>query len=350
MLEWPTGSRVGYLTGGTTREPRLVYYSEDRWRRVVETKREMFAAYDIGARDRGAICTPFEPWSIGRVHLEGALLTGASALPLGLTLDQDVTLRMLADFAPTFICGGARYLCRAGQRLKQLGLTPGNPNYLFVAGEKLLPQLRAECSSLWGGRVVDVYGMAEFDLVGYEAPEKEGHFLLTDTLEYAIHTLDGSMAGVQPKMRGELAIRSSREKPWHLTGDVVTVVGSPATSQTTRVIFEHRLEATLVLGEGTTIIEGQVSKLLDLFNLAYGQLQVHRAPRCDRLHLIVPTSTAVDDNEIVAALFENNVDLADSVRCNVAEITVRREPEERLVVTSRGKLPLIVEVTDDSIR
>ncbi|WP_164817871.1 hypothetical protein [Sinorhizobium meliloti] len=352
MFDWPLSSSVAYLTGGTSRIPRLVHYSSASWERSVRNKHSLFADYGIGTADRGAICTPFEPWSIGRIHMEAALRTGAKVLPLGLTLDQDATLRILADFNPTFICGGARYLARAGRRLREIVPSFGRPAYLFVAGEKLLSQLRSECAAVWDAKVVDIYGMAEFDMVGYEAPHKQGEFKLSSDLLYALRVESGHTSEMlRPGMTGELAIRSDATGAWHYTGDVVTVVHADDHASEIpsciSIVFDHRLETTIVLGEGTKIIEAQIVKLLDDAQLSYGQLRVYRTNQGDRLVLAIPAASTLSDADIIAALFDANVDLADSVRCKIADVTVSREAAESLFHTSRGKAPLIVEIADD---
>lgn len=349
-MSFPQGATTAYITGGTASYPRVIYYSPQRWEQAIEAKARMFADYSIGEGDLGAICTPFEPWSIGRVHLEGALRTGASALPLGLTLATDATLEILASCSPTFICGGARYLAKAGARCKELYPRIKPPNYIFVSGEKLTEELRRKTEAAWGGQVVDVYGMAEFDLVGYERPGKSGVFQLTEQFEYGLLERPGVITPTKPNRSGELCIRRRQDEDWFPTGDFVTVRGqSDHTSHARQVsvCFEHRIDVTVSLGEGSFVSEKQLTALSKLFDIEFLQLHVVRQDRADLIRLLLPRDFPQSDNEVVKALFNLNLDLADAVTSSAIELIVSRCSQDELKATERGKQPLVVEVKDD---
>ncbi len=342
--------KVSYLTGGTTREARVVSYDAARWRQVVGVKAKLLQAHGLGAQARVAVCHPFSPWSVGQVHVEGALLCGCEVVPFGLNAHTPEILHILARLAPTHICGGASYLIRLAKLAQQLKLHLQLPagGAVFVAGERLEPANRAECETLWGAPVIDVYGMAEFDALGIE--RVAGAMSLVDDYEYAL--VDGAAAAPLASGRtGELLIRQRGDTAWHASGDQIRVLSATASGGfAAEVAMLGRLDLTINFSDGSAISETQVQQLAAAFgdDLQALQIQVFRPPGGDIIRAVcVPRGNslaAIDHAAIRAGVININVDVADSYQQGVIrDCMVDVYPSDRVFVhTARGKRPLLV--------
>lgn len=347
----PTRGTLHFLTGGTTRQARLVACDEARWRHVVAVKAKLLRAHGVGPRHRVAVCHPFSPWSIGQVHVEGALSCGSDVYPFGLNAHSPEILHMLAAASPTHVCGGARYLIRLARLAGEFGLAlhlpPGGK--VFVAGEPLEPAVRDECAALWQAPVVDVYGMAEFDSLGVELGSA-GNVALVDDFEYAIDSGNGQETAPTAGRSGELWIRQRGESAWHATGDKVSIYGPCSTEGfSVEVKLEGRLDHAINFSDGSAISEAQVELLARQFSkeLRAFQVQVFRPPGGDVIRAVcIPrgNSLIVDFEAIRAGVINANVDVADSFDKGVIrDCIVDVYPSENVLVqTARGKRPLLV--------
>ncbi len=349
--EAPTHGTLHFLTGGTTRQARLVPCDADRWRRVVAIKAKLLQAHGVGRQHRVAVCHPFSPWSIGQVHVEGALSCGSDVYPFGLNAHSPEILRMLAAAAPSHVCGGARYLIRLGKLAKELGLSLHLPSggKAFVAGEPLERAVREECEALWQAPVVDVYGMAEFDSIGVELGSA-GRIALVDDFEYALDEGNGHETAPSAGRSGELWIRHPGETAWHATGDRVSVAGPCGVDGfSVEVGLEGRLDHAINFSDGSAISESQVEQVARQFSpeLRAFQVQVFRPPGGDIIRAVcVPRgkSLVVDFAAIRDRVINANVDIADSFDKGVIrDCIVDVYPSENVLVqTARGKRPLLV--------
>lgn len=366
--------RIHYLTGGTTRLPRVISYDARRWARSVGVTRDVLAAHGVDATSRIAICHPFAPWAIGMVFAEAALQCGASVYPLGLYAGQPSFRHLLTNIAPTHLCATARNLITWAEGAGPItsanghdgnghhalesilqgdangnGHHPTRRRVAFVAGEMLTEANRVACAEAWSADVVNVYGMAELDTVASELPGVEG-LVLTPTLEAGILT-DGSIAAPTDGMRGGLMLRDRADGRWYRTGDLVSVTGrtSPDAPWPSSWIIEvlGRQEETVTLSDGTMIGSDHIRHITESRpEVTRVQLVVRRTLRGDEIEIRCVLSDACADppREIIPLFLESSIDIADSHRHGViVSVTAIATSEAELVTTPRGKIPTFVE-------
>lgn len=343
-----TGGEILYLTGGTTATPRIVRYSRERWKRSVGAKRRLLERWNVTASSRVAVCHPMAPWAIGHVFSEAALEAGGTVLPLGLTAQLPAFSKILREFEPTHICASAANLIGWANAL---GETPLGVKILFVAGEKLTIRLRTDAERAWSARVVDIYGMAEFDMVAAELPGANGLSLVAHLTARLRVGESGDMVELAPGRSGELCLREADEDPWFRSGDAVSVVdygdfwnlGTPVPA----ISFLTRLDGAICFSDGAMLSPIHMSHLAE----AFPSLQQLQAVVCRRIggDVVELRGVRATDDErdvtsemLVTKLLELAVDLADSYKYGcVAAISCKFVNQRDLIRTDRGKIPLV---------
>lgn len=345
-------SVVWFVTGGTTGQPRLVKSAAPRMRRSIRRKAEAMRYHGVDKSARVAVCHPFEPWSIGPVHLEAARVCGANVFPVGLNVNDEPFQNLLADFLPTHVCASGRNLIRLGEDLirRKRAHVLRSTTKVFLAGSPLQDSERGMINEMWGSEVVDVYGLAQFDMVGCEL-DQAGALSLVPHLQFSLNDPGRPLV---PSHSGELIVRDRAESErWHPTGDLVDVIGTSTwpdakRSATHLVRVRGRVDLTVAFGDGSAISEMQVRELLTRFpSIMDVQLQIRRHPSGDVLHVLYVRHHgdevgAVDEALVRSAFLHINIDVADAVRHNVIrDCTVREVQPGDFQLTQRGKAPII---------
>jgi len=342
--------RLFHLTGGTTARSKVVRYDPGRWARSVAVKRKIFHAHGVDENARVAVCHPFGLWSIGQVHVEGALACHADVYPIGLSALSPEPLQHLIDARPTHLCGGARHLLQLADLAAKLERPLANRGMqaIFAAGEPLTSGVRAACAAAWGAPVFDVYGTAEFDALGAELPKSPSMRLVND-FEFGVHSGNGVHA-LSAGATGSLCVRADEHTAWFDTRDLICVVDTDGPSGFGAGIhIRGRKDFAVSLPDGSAISELQVSRLVaETPSLASAQLHVVHQGSTVELHLLyVPHPLSeVNADALSDRVRDINVDVADSVRAGVVRrIQLRSLADEGLYFnTARGKRPLIVVV------
>jgi phenylacetate-coenzyme A ligase PaaK-like adenylate-forming protein len=347
---------IHYFTGGTVSSPKQISYNAQRWQRSIAIKQRLLSAYGVNEEARVVVCYPFAPWAIGPIFAEAALHCGASVLPIGNHCNQPDLLKTILAFNPTHLCSTARNLIYLEQNVRKMNLStqPLGPVTAFVAGEALKPRVREKAATLWRANIVNVYGMAEFDMVASEFPDAKGHLALVPEFDYAVRTEEGIQLPLSAGLEGELLIRETVAAPWYPTGDCIRVVDldhSPWGSQklSARIEVLHRLNETVSLADGTKIIGEQIDRmLLDHPDLEHIQVAVNKTDSGESIQVYcVPKSETrrPEPRQIRLSLLNANVDLTDSARSGfVSSINVRFVREDQLRRSTRGKIPRLLEV------
>jgi phenylacetate-coenzyme A ligase PaaK-like adenylate-forming protein len=232
-----------------------------------------------------------------------------------------------------------------GIRLQQRGGKIGLDRnaVIFVAGEQLTSVDRSLCEKVWDARVVDVYGMAEFDMVGFETASQPGEFSLIPEFGYALLPEQG-LPLTSPAIGtiGELLIRAESQAAWHRTGDRVVVKSDFAVERKWRVCFVGRLNESVTLADGTTITSEHVDTLQQSLGFQFVQVIVERGQVADLIRIRVPEDQSRPCSEVETAFANANIDLADAVFYGVAKFRVEFIASGSLTRTPRGKVPRIM--------
>ncbi|MDX2085350.1 MAG: AMP-binding protein [Candidatus Melainabacteria bacterium] len=356
--------RIHYFTGGTVAEPKQITYTAERWHRSLFIKQRLLAAYGVNAQAKVLVCYPFSPWSIGSIFTEASLYCGAEVLPLGNHSTQAGMIESILSFQPTHICSTARNLIYLAHRLKALSPKNWRPEFTtaFVAGEVLKQPVREKASSLWQAQIVNVYGMAEFDMLGSELPDLPNTLSLVPEFDYAIRELASSEESLLESnyiplelgIQGELMVKERGSSQWYATADHIQVVGQTPSlwmeqSNLVQIQVLGRMNESVSLADGTKIIGAQVDKvLLDHPDLNHVQVTVNKSKNGESIHIdcVPKTERQLPDRQkIRQSLLKYNIDLVDSVRSGyISKIDVRFIQEAELQRSIRGKIPRLLEV------
>jgi acyl-coenzyme A synthetase/AMP-(fatty) acid ligase len=220
---------------------------------------------------------------------------------------------------------------------------------IFVAGAPVSDDMRRQAGADLNLPVVDIYGMAQFDMVAASLPGDPG-LALVPYFEYSLAMDNGECVQLRTGLVGDLRIRRSRDT-WHRSGDIVEVLGEalwPAkTKQAThRIRVLGRANVAITLADGSSLTELQVRDLLKRKYPQVQELQVQlqHTQAGDALDILcVPRDgSAVDLEALRADVMAANVDINDSFRAGVAiHCGARIVKFDDLVVTARGKIPLV---------
>jgi phenylacetate-coenzyme A ligase PaaK-like adenylate-forming protein len=350
-MQW--SGRVQYVTGGTTRTPRLIKYDAARWSQSIRIKARLLSEYGVDGNARVAVCHPFAPWAIGSVFTEASLYCGAYVFPIGLVANRAPFQDMLFDFNPTHICGTCRNLIRWANELAQRGkcIPRELRRVAFVAGEPITPIARHNCSARWSAKVINIYGLAEFDMIGVEHWGGHG-FSLVPEFEYGIiDERTGEIVPILVGCIGELCIHEPRNENWHRTGDRVRVAERTESPGGTswNVHFLGRINETAVFADGSLLTVEHLNRVRERCpEIAVIQVQVRHADEGDSVSILCVVKEEPDSDfaeRVKEALLASNIDLADGFGHGVIRtVDVRIVSDAELFLTPRGKAPSIVEI------
>lgn len=330
-------------------------YSRQRYGESVQVTQEILSAHGVQPGMALVVCFPFDPWAIGGVFRDAALACGARVLPLGLSTGEPSMGAMLASFDPDVFCGSASLLVRWHAELKQPQTgQPTRQRLVFHAGESLRPLVRQACATAWNAKVINVYGMAEFDSVGSEGPREPG-LILSPHLHYAL-TLpgQGEYQSLSEGEEGELLIRTQEMPEWYHTRDLVRVLGRVSADEVLwpgswRIQHLSRTDNAMKLPDGSLVSAEQLEEVArELPGIEYLQLQLVRSPDSSAsLRLLATPCQGVAPpsiTELQDTLLHGCLELADAVMHRAVLLEVRLVDASQLERTQRGKVRSFVEV------
>jgi phenylacetate-coenzyme A ligase PaaK-like adenylate-forming protein len=218
---------------------------------------------------------------------------------------------------------------------------------VFHAGELLVASNREFVEAGLGGKVVNVYGMAEFDSIACDGVLDPG-LVLSPHLHYAIRDHErGKVSPLTQDKEGELMIRESRRSKWVCTRDSVRVLGRSRPSEipwgnSWRILHLGRCDGTLVLPDGSKVTEGQILAVERLLPLVE-HLQLQLVARANGRHEILVLVSADEGSECIdlknvrKALCAQCFELADSLKHGVVSLRLRVATPTSVRASARGK-------------
>jgi phenylacetate-coenzyme A ligase PaaK-like adenylate-forming protein len=330
----------------------MVPYDVERYRQSVRVTAQILRAHGVTATQRVAVCHPFDPWSIGGVFRDAALLCGACVLPLGLNVLSESLWSTFVEHDAAVICGSASVLLRLGEGLSKQGtLSQSHKRLIFHAGEPLPPSLRKKCAALWRAKIVDVYGSAEFDTIACEGT-KCSALILAPHYRYALSTSTVRVPRRLAKGRvGELLIRSMALGHWIGTKDRVRALRLSTTCDGLWAgswIIEHlgRLDNSIQLPDGSLVHSESVDSLARTLPIAAIQVHYYRNHKRPCLQLLVVPlqgGLILHPQLVRRALLQECFELCDAVKHEVVKVRVKVVQFWELAQTDRGKVQTFVE-------
>jgi len=341
---------VHYFSGGTSSKLKKISYTSQRWARSVGVKKMFLEHHGVGAQSRVVICYPYAPWSIGSIFTEASLHCEANVFPIGNHCFHPTLLKEIQAFKPTHICASARQLLKLYEELNTLDITldPCCNITAFVAGELLDPSVKCDVERQYNTKVVNVYGMAEFDMVGGEYPDSLGITLVSE-FDYRIKPINGELTHLSTGLSGELYIMDPTVGEWYPTNDTVRVINPFIGAPNHTIQIMGRTIESLTLSDGTTILGKSLESLVQSHpDLSHVQLAVSGSTQGDQLELRCVKKTAkslLDRHMLLQEFLASNLDLADSYKSGiVTQIKVSFVTEHQLSMTSRGKVPRLIKL------
>jgi phenylacetate-coenzyme A ligase PaaK-like adenylate-forming protein len=319
---------------------------------------QILKAYDVKVGTSVVVCHPFDPWAIGGIFRDAALACGANVLPLGLSAGDPSLWSALVNFEPMVLCGSASLLIQWYASGKKSGvIPPERQRIIFHAAEPLLSSVRKTCSKVWNSRVVNVYGMAEFDSIASEGLCGPG-LILSPHLEFALSTSkDKHPISLVEGAEGVLLIRIRGESDWYYTQDMVKVLDTaPANeilwSGSWRIEHLSRTDNTLQLPDGSLVYAEQLQAIAqEVSGIDHIQMQlIRRIPNLPVVKLMVSQckEKILSADQVKNIVLNKCFELADAVKHQVVLLEISVVPDSELIRTERGKIKLFLEYTDES--
>jgi phenylacetate-coenzyme A ligase PaaK-like adenylate-forming protein len=342
---WGAASRLIYVSGASTGPPKEIVYSFGKYVESVETTAMVLSAHGVAGNERVAILQPFDPWAIGPIFRDAALLCGATVLPLGLNGYKEAFLDVLRSFKPSFLCGSAslisslNFFCNKDNSL--LGI--------FHAGEPLRESGYRRMLQM-SRRVVDIYGMAEFDTIAATGVTNNS-LILSPNFDYMLLTHAGEQLQIAEGLTGELLIRRPEDFGWCETGDQVRIESK---SDATEALWplqwtiRHlgRNDARIKLPDGSNISSGQLQMLSQRVPaIETLQLQISSLNRTQLRLLVSFRSGDANGFFSIRKEFLNICcELADAIAHGVISLHIVEVSQLDFFRSERGKVLPLVEI------
>ncbi|MDO6967112.1 AMP-binding protein [Rhizobium alvei] len=352
---------IFYLSGGTTSRPKIIEYNALRWKQSTAVKARLMRAWGVDHSARVAVCHPFSPWAMGQVFVEGALHCGAKVLPLGLEANQRPIFEYLKQFDPTHFCATASNLARWGRAFEPFAGSRGpKSRVVLTGGEKLTPAKRAAVEQLWDIQAVDIYGMAEFDMIASELPERTGLWLVPE-YNYFIRAAEGVTEGICDQAEGELCLCVPGGGV-HATGDLVRVLSSGLVKEydwheSFAIEVLGRINETASTSDGAMITSAHVVAIIEeIPELEAIQILIDHRVDGDEISIITELKSGLRmqpeiRQRLMSVFTDCNIDISDSIRHGiVAAVAVHSVLERPFITTRRGKTPRVLELYNGGLQ
>ena len=345
-------------SGGTTRNPKTVFRSYSDYIESSEVLSRLFYMNGIRAEDTVAILQPFGIWAIGALAFEGLRRIGATALPLGIHMNDDMVIQLLKQHNASGVFITPSNCLRLAELIQTRDMNPRKDLHIrtiVLAGEKVTPRHRKALSKVFNAGIFSLYGSEETDGLATECVFHSGLHFCAD--HFYLEVIDPETGEhVPPGTLGEAAITTLTKKGSPLIryriGDLVRLLGKKCNCRRSLPLIEikGRSSEVLILTEGTKVYPFQVDAVLDELGVDILNYQVVRersAEGKDILSLTVevtPETQGVDlADKIALALRKLSVDFTDACTANLVEARVHIVGPETIQPTSRGKIVRFVD-------
>jgi len=309
--------------------PGPIYDAEGHGRDPWRTARAFYAA---GFRASEVVHNTFayHLTPAGVMVETGAHAIGCAVVPAG-TGNTELQVRAIADIRPAGYAGTPSFLKALLEKGAELGADLSSLSKAAVAGEALLPSLRAEIAGL-GITVVQWYGTADLGLIAYESTGGEG--LIVDEGVIVEIVRPGTGDPVAEGEVGEVVVTTSN-RTYPLirfgTGDLSAAMAGTSPCGRTNL----RLKGWMGRADQTTKVKGMFvhpSQVADV---------VKRHPEVARARLVVDQE---DGKDIMTLMCETAGTDTQAIADTLQAVTKMRG---RVEVTTPGSLPNDGKVIDD---
>ena len=342
-----------HCSGGTIGQPKTVLRTYQDYVQSCEILARLFYTNGIRAGDVVAILQPFGLWAIGFLAFEGLKRLNATALPIGIHMDDKEVIKLLRNHRVTGLFITPSNCVRLTDLVRKQGLDTSNDfcvNIIVLAGEKLTAEHRQLLSEAWDSEIFNTYGSEETDGLGTECPAHRGIHFCAD--QFFLEVIDSeTQEEVESGEMGEAVITTLTKEGTPLIryriGDLIQVLGNECECGRTLPLIDvkGRVEEFLVLTEGTKLYPFQVEDTLRALKekiLNYQVIREKDKQGRDLLNFImeVPSDsrTLNLEDRITAGLKRLSIDFTDAYSAGLVNIKVNIVEPGAIRTTARGKI------------
>ncbi len=320
-------------SGGTTGKPKLMVRTRNDWESSLDSHIKLMKICGLNESDRILIALPFDIWAIGYLTLESCKLMNCFAVPIGVRMNDDITL----DYAERFnisavITSPSRWVHLSRQRPDLLKKLAGLK--MVLAGEPIAEADRKNLNQAWNGTVSSLYGSEETDGLGAECGMgKTGMHVLSDRFIFEIAGDTSPSTSSINSGFGELLVTSLYHKGTPLIryrlGDLVdiSIEDCPCGCELPKIRVFGKCGEVLVFRDATRVFGYQLDESL---TEAIGSQVMFQAVALDGENDTEILEIRISDdlsNEVIQALLHNvsliSLELQESIQMGVLTVRVK---------------------------
>jgi len=338
-------------SGGTYGKRKLIFRTKDDLQKSVETAISMFLCGGIKPKDRIAILQPFDLWNIGHIALLTFRKIGALSVPIGLSIDNEGILDILATTKCNIIYGTPSKVTTIAELSKKMGLI-SKIDKIFCAGEPILQIHRKSIKNIWNAEIYGIYGSEETDGIGAECNYHCGYHIFDKTL--LIEILNPKTLLPAEKNRGVLVVTklgcSGTILVRYLLGDLVEITKNPCKCgrEEIRVFPRGRIKEVIWLYDGRKISLQSIENALNMIihEIPQYQILVKNTLKGSilRLKILIKNEDLLKKKtDFKKILAESSQDIKEGINKREVKLSIELSKDpSTFVYTERGKIPKII--------
>jgi phenylacetate-CoA ligase len=338
-------------SGGTYGKRKLIFRTNDDIQKSVETATSMFLCGGIKPKDRIAILQPFDLWNIGHIALLTFRRIGTLSVPIGLSIDNEGILNILATTKCNVIYGTPSKVTTIAELSKKKGVIL-KIDKVFCAGEPILQIHQESIKKIWDAEIYGIYGSEETDGIGAECDYHNGYHIFDKSLLIEIlnpKTLlpaegnKGALVITKLGYSGTILVR-------YLLGDLVEITENPCKCgrKEMRIFPRGRIKEVIWLYDGRKISLQSIENALNIILREVPQYQILVKNTLKgsilKLKILIKNDnllkTKKDFKKIIA---KSSQDLEEGLNKREVKLSIELSKDpSRFIYTERGKIPKII--------
>lgn len=338
-------------SGGTYGKRKLIFRTNNDIEKSVETAISMFRCGGLEPKDKIAILQPFDLWNIGHIALLTFRRIDALSVPIGLSVDNEGILNILATTKCNIIYGTPSKVTTIAELSKKLNLTL-KIDKVFCAGEPILQGHRECIKNIWNAEIYGIYGSEETDGIGAECDYHCGYHIFDETV--LIEILNPETLLPAEENKGVLVVTkigySGTVLLRYLLGDLVEIVKETCKCgrKELRIFPRGRVKEVIWLYDGRKVSLQSIENALNMIFREVPQYQiiVKNTPRGSVLKLKILTKNDnlfKMDKNLKKIITKSSQDIEEGFNKQEVKLSIKllKDPSE-FIYTERGKIPKII--------
>lgn len=345
------GSQIVQLasSGGTYGKRKLIFRTNSDIQRSVKTAISMFLCGGINPKDQIGILQPFDLWNIGHIALLAFREIGALSIPIGLSVENETILDILATTKCNVLYGTPSKLITLAEMSKKKNISL-KINRVFCAGEPILSSHREIIKTIWDAEIYGIYGSEETDGIGAECDFHFGYHVFDESL--VIEILNPETLMPAESNTGALVITkigySGTVLVRYLLGDLVEMINIPCECgrKEIKILPKGRVKEVIWLYDGRKISLHSIENSLNLVfhKIPPYQIIVKNTPNGSilTLKILIDGNNSLKKN-IKKTIAKSSQDIEEGVNKKEVKLFIELiKGSSKFTYTERGKIPKII--------